>query len=309
MKNLPTVAKVLITLAVVLFSAEALLRSVEGSLSGNISHVIEIPELSERFDQTNEPGLLVLGNSLTNNGIDASLLKSGLEAQGLAYPTVEKMVPDATTIWSWSCILRNRIYDLKNKPNTVFIGFAWNQLADQSRLLPTRLGGYFCSYKDLIHITKQTTMDSAEIGEFLTASTFRLFTHREAIRNKMLGILIPHYMSATQEINRRMRNAGNSASGPDLTYRELSQVIEKMESYNKHVVLMAMPIRENTYELDPELLNLVKSEGISLLDYRSLDFITDNLFLDEMHLNENGSALLTQKLVVDFAKVHSTLPQ
>ncbi|MEW8540879.1 MAG: hypothetical protein AB2565_20410 [Candidatus Thiodiazotropha endolucinida] len=115
MKNLPTVAKVLITLAVVVFSAEALLRSIEGSLSGNISHVIEIPELSERFDQSDEPGLLVLGNSLTNNGIDATLLKSGLEAQGLAYPTVEKMVPDATTIWSWSCILRNRIYDLKNR--------------------------------------------------------------------------------------------------------------------------------------------------------------------------------------------------
>ncbi|MBT3029907.1 MAG: hypothetical protein N0E58_10215 [Candidatus Thiodiazotropha endolucinida] len=309
MKNLPTVAKVLITLAVVLFSAEALLRSIEGSLSGNISHVIEIPELSERFDQSDEPGLLVLGNSLTNNGIDATLLKSGLEAQGLAYPTVEKMVPDATTIWSWSCILRNRIYDLKNKPNTVFIGFAWNQLADQSRLLPTQLGGFFCSYSDLMHFTEQTEMGSAEIGEFLTASTFRLFTHREAFRNKMLGILIPHYMSATQEINRRMRNAGNSAGDPDLTYRELSQVIEKMESYNKHVVLMAMPVRDNTYELDPELINLVKSEGVTLLDYRSPVFITDNLFLDEMHLNENGSALLTQQLVVDFAKVRSTLPQ
>ncbi|ODJ85592.1 hypothetical protein CODIS_41930 [Candidatus Thiodiazotropha endolucinida] len=196
-----------------------------------------------------------------------------------------------------------------HKPNTVFIGFAWNQLADQSRLLPTQLGGFFCSYSDLMHFTEQTEMGSAEIGEFLTASTFRLFTHREAFRNKMLGILIPHYMSATQEINRRMRNAGNSAGDPDLTYRELSQVIEKMESYNKHVVLMAMPVRDNTYELDPELINLVKSEGVTLLDYRSPVFITDNLFLDEMHLNENGSALLTQQLVVDFAKVRSTLPQ
>ncbi|MEW8028327.1 MAG: hypothetical protein AB2792_01210 [Candidatus Thiodiazotropha sp.] len=309
MKNLPTVAKVLITLAVLLFTAEVLLRSVEGSLSGNISHVIEIPELSERFDQTNKPGLLILGNSLTNNGIDAPLLKSGLEAQDLAYSTVEKIVPDATTIWSWSCILRNRIYELRNKPNTVFIGFAWNQLADQSRLLPTQLGGFFCSYSDLMHFTEQATMGSAEIGEFLTASTFRLFTHREAFRNKALGILIPHYMTATQDINRRLRNTDNSSSEPDKTYNELGQVIEKIESYNKHIVLMAMPVRDNSYQLDPGLLDIVKHKDITLLDYRNPDFITDNLFLDEMHLNNKGSTLLTHKLAVDFAKLRSTSRQ
>ncbi|MES9826647.1 MAG: hypothetical protein ABW201_00105 [Candidatus Thiodiazotropha sp.] len=52
-------------------------------------------------------------------------MKSGLEAQGLAYP-----------------------------PNTVFIGFAWNQLADQSKLLPTRLGGnrrgHFNTFRNLV---------------------------------------------------------------------------------------------------------------------------------------------------------------
>jgi hypothetical protein len=124
MKNLPHVAKVLLTLLVIVSATEILLRTVESKLSGNIAHVLEITELSEKFEQTDEPGLLFLGNSLSNNGIDATLLNSGLDAQGISFPTIEKIVPDATTIWSWSCILRNHIFSLENKPDIVFMGFA-----------------------------------------------------------------------------------------------------------------------------------------------------------------------------------------
>jgi hypothetical protein len=305
MKTRPSVAKVLFMLVAVLFVTEALLRSGESALSGNIEHVIEISEITERFDQSDKPGLLFLGNSLSNNAIDTSTLRSGLDEQGLSFPTIEKIVPDATTIWSWSCILRNQIFKLDNKPDTVFIGFAWSQLADQSRLLPTPLGGFFCSYKDLIHITQQTPMGSAEIGEFLTASTLRLFTHREAIRNKVLGILIPHYMTATQEINRRLRTSNSSENTPILTYNELTLIIDQVKSFNKHIVLIAFPVRDNPYHIDPGLLTVVKDNDITLLDYRNLDFITDALFLDEMHLTTKGSALLTQRLVKDFTKIIS----
>ncbi|MES9970953.1 MAG: hypothetical protein ABW092_13045 [Candidatus Thiodiazotropha sp.] len=306
MKNLPPVAKTLITLLVILLAAEGLLRSVEGALSGNVAHIVEIPRLAENFNKPDKPGLLILGNSLTNDGIDAPLLQSSMNIQGLAYPTIEKIVPDGTTIWSWSCILRNRIYELPNKPDTVLIGFAWSQLADQSRLLPTSLGGFFCSYKDLLHLTDQATMNSAQIGEFITASTFRLFTHREAIRNRMLSMLIPHYMTSTQEINRRLRNTNDTAGGADTTYRELSQVIEQLKSYDKDIFLMAMPVRNNHYSLDPELIDTVKNSDITLLDYRNLDFITDDLFTDEMHLTKAGSALLTARLADDLAKIRST---
>jgi hypothetical protein len=304
MKNLPHVAKVLLTLFVIVSATEILLRTIENKLSGNIAHALEITELSEKFEQTDEPGLLFLGNSLSNNGIDATLLSSGLDAQGISFATVEKIVPDATTIWSWSCILRNRIYSLENKPDTVFMGFAWNQLADQSRLLPTRLGGFFCSYSDLLHITTQTNMSSAQIGEFLTASAFRLFTHREAIRNKVLDILIPHYITATQMINRRLRTSNGTENTPDLTYNELKLVIDQIQSMNKDIVLIAFPVRDNPYEIDPGLLTTVEHKGITLLDYRNLDLNTDNHYLDEMHLNTDGSAILTQRLVDDFARIY-----
>lgn len=187
MKILQPVTKVLLTLFIVLLVAETLLRLVESHLSGNVAHIQEIPELSAQYDQYSEPGILFLGNSLSNNAIDAPLFRSEMDEQGVVFSVIEKIVPDATTIWSWSCILRNRIFELDNKPNTVFIGFAWNQLSDQSRLLPTRLGGFFCTNTDLMHLAQQARVSSAEIGEFLTASTFRMFTHREIIRNRVAG--------------------------------------------------------------------------------------------------------------------------
>jgi hypothetical protein len=304
MKTLPHVAKVLLALFVIVSATEILLRSAESKLSGNIAHVLEITEQSERFEQTDEPGLLFLGNSLSNNGIDATVLGSGLDAQGINFPIIEKIVPDATTIWSWSCILRNRIYTLENKPDTIFMGFAWNQLADQSRLLPTQLGGFFCSYSDLMHISEQTTMSSGQIGEFLTASTFRLFTHREAIRNKVLGILIPHYFDATQMINRRLRTSNGTENRQILTYNELNLVIDQLQSLDKDIVLIALPVRNTLYEIDPELLTTVENKEITLLDYRNLDLKTDEHYLDEMHLNRDGSAILTQRLVDDFARIY-----
>ncbi|MCM8885155.1 MAG: hypothetical protein LC541_17965 [Candidatus Thiodiazotropha sp.] len=307
MKILQPVTKVLLTLLIVLVVAETLLRLVESHLSGNVAHIQEIPELSAQYDQYSEPGILFLGNSLSNNAIDAPLFRSEMDEQGVVFSVIEKIVPDATTIWSWSCILRNRIFELDNKPNTVFIGFAWNQLADQSRLLPTRLGGFFCTNTDLMHLARQAKVSSAEIGEFLTASTFRMFTHREIIRNKVLELLIPHYVTATQDINRRQRNETAQRNEHSMTYSELEEIVSSIKSFDKDVVLLAFPIRDKSYELDTDLVTLAKDHNVSLLDYRNLDGITKESFLDEMHLSENGSALLTRRLVEDFVKIRSTV--
>jgi hypothetical protein len=147
-------------------------------------------------------------------------------------------------------------------------------------------------------------MSSAEIGEFLTASTFRLFTHREAIRNKVLGILIPHYMTATQMINRRLRTSNGTENTPHLSYNELNLVIDEIQSMGKDIVLIAFPVRDNPYEIDPGLFATVEQKEISLLDYRNLDLNTDDHYLDEMHLNRDGSTILTQRLVDDFARLY-----
>ncbi|MCU7884119.1 MAG: hypothetical protein KZQ82_07945, partial [Candidatus Thiodiazotropha sp. (ex Lucinoma annulata)] len=75
----------------------------------------------------------------------------------------------------------------------------------------------------------------------------------------------------------------------------------------KDVVLLAFPIRDKSYELDTGLVTFTKDHNVSLLDYRNLDGITKESFLDEMHLSENGSALLTRRLVEDFVKIRSTV--
>ena len=146
------------TLLLVLFAlvlSEAVLRSTEDMLSGNIAHVNEISDLVADYSPETEPSFVFLGNSLTNNGVDVPLVNELLLQNGVQVGDSTKLVPDATTIWSWSCVLENQFFDNGVGPGTVVLGFGWDQLSDQSRILPTRLGAYFCSTVDFLTINKR----------------------------------------------------------------------------------------------------------------------------------------------------------
>ena len=58
----------LVTLVVVV--AEASIRMTEGLLSGNIAHIREMPSLVEQVALDPDSSLVIVGNSLANNGID-----------------------------------------------------------------------------------------------------------------------------------------------------------------------------------------------------------------------------------------------
>lgn len=289
---------VLAVLGALLFS-DVVLRTVEDRLSGNIEHINEIDDLAADYKADDPESILFMGNSLTNNGVNADIARKLLNENGHNVTTMNKIVPDATTIWSWSCIADNQFLDRDVYPATIVLGFGWNQLSDQSRILPTRLGAFFCSADDLLNIREHKTLTSAEIGEFLTARTLRTYAHRETVRNRVLSILIPHYQQMTQENNRRLRNAADAAGSQVFSYTVLQDLITDLSQNGTQLVVMAMPVRDLPYEIDDSLARLLRDMQVPLLDYRHLSGIAEDSFLDDMHLDPDGATVLTTRLAND----------
>ncbi len=293
----------LVLLAIVL--SEAFLRSAENYLSGNIAHINEISALVADYQPEPGPSFVFLGNSLTNYGVDLPLLDRLIVENGLRIGDSTKLVPDSTTIWSWSCVIENQFFNNDIDPGTVVLGFGWNQLSDQSRILPTRLGAFFCSSSDLLTIRQHRDLSSAEAGEFLAAKSLRAYAHRETVRNRVLSALIPDYQSTTQSINRQQRNRPDNAE-LEFTYSVLTSLINSLKEKNSKLVVVALPVRDNPYEVDGALVQLLESHDIPLFDYTNLEQIEYGSFLDDMHLSPQGSVILSTRLAKDLAAILSS---
>lgn len=292
------------TMAVLILAiivSDATLRFTEDSLSGNIEHVNEISGISKKLHSAQQDSMLFLGNSLTNNGVDSQLTRRLLAKSEIDIGPIGKIVPDATSIWSWSCIMDNHFFYQGQNPDIVILGFGWNQLSDQSRVLPTRLGAFFCSLKDLPKIDRYGDLTFSEYGEFFFARIFRTYAHRETIRNRFLSSIIPNYEGETQTNNRRLRNDDSSPANAEFSYRVLGSLIDDLDSRSSRLIVMAMPVRDRPYENNQKLMEFLKSRNVLYLDYRRLPEINAQSFLDDMHLNEQGATVLTSKLASDLA--------
>src|SRR5690606_28949612 len=114
-------------------------------LSGNLAHVAQIPDLLARAGAPQGSSLLLLGNSLVNDGVAVPLL-----AEHLPYERVSKITPDGTGLWDWQCLLEHQLLNRSQVQfDTIVIGYAWHLLSDQTRVDPSRLGALFCQVGDL----------------------------------------------------------------------------------------------------------------------------------------------------------------
>ena len=94
-------------LVAALLVADAGLRIADQRLSENLAHVARIPGIFATVGSSVDPrSTLLLGNSITNNGVDAAEL-----AQAANLGTVAKVTPDGTSFWDWQCLLDHQLLD------------------------------------------------------------------------------------------------------------------------------------------------------------------------------------------------------
>lgn len=281
-----------ISLIIVCFLCfELFIRIAAPMLSDNVSHIYKIPDIAVDLSKKNN-AVLFLGNSLIGNALNLDEFDKQMNMKVSSY----KVVPDGTSLWDWYCIVKNNFINNDRLPKVVVVGYAWRQAPPVS----TRLGGFFCSTKDLPELISFGMWGGADVIEFLFSKASKLYVMREAIRKRVFDMIIPGYRKYTQIVNDE-RNATRSIKQlkkePE-DYRLLRAYIEMLVANDIKPVIVAMPVMQN-YKLDKDLFRVVSKNGGVVLDYRGLDGIDKDMFIDAIHLNERGSKVFTNHLARD----------
>lgn len=293
-----TEARVVLALLALIALLDLSLRLVDSRLSGNVAHVESIPEIVAEAGQPERQSLLLLGNSLTNNGVAPQVVTRELPSVALA-----KVTPDATGLWSWQCLLDHQVIDRPEVQfDTVVIGFAWNLLSDQTRANASRLGGLYCDLSDLGRAQEIGLRNSGDIGEFIAARLLRTYALRETLRNRLFQVAVPHYVEFTQANN--ANSPGTVASGTparqQFTYRTFTGLVNRLKAEGTRVIVVAMPVQKE-YEVDPQLRELADRGVIEMIDLRGAAGIRAAHYLDGIHLNAAGQQILSRALAEDLA--------
>lgn len=284
--------RVFVALLAILLVVEMGIRVFETHLSGNISHIFSIPQIARQIDHFDQgPAIVFMGNSLTNNAIDSTLVDELLQDQLINPTQTSKVTPDGTALSDWYCIYQNQLMPLKHPPSHIVIGFAWAQLSDQYPINPTRLGGFFCKTADVSSLSDTGLTRHQQFLRFIAGAASHVYVNREAIRNRILDALIPDYQLITQQLNQTdaARDADPSATDNDkkYSYQLLETLLQSINKAGSQVILMAMPV-VNSYELDQQLVTISERLQVPLLDVRHVDGLTDTMFEDTIHLNPSG---------------------
>ena len=270
---------------------ELIFRTAAPLISGNVKQIYEISNIAAELTEKND-AVLFLGNSLIGNAVDLTAFDEQANLNMSSY----MVVPDGTSLWDWSCIVKHSFIDKERLPKVIVIGYAW----DQGEPVPSRLGGFFCNMDDLPDLISMGMSNSSDIIEFLVSKVSTIYAMRETLRKRILDFIIPQYRVYTQVINtERNKNRQITSKQKKIEgYRLLKAYLELLVSNGIRPVIVAMPVKQR-YSLDEDFFKTIISYGGVVLDYRDLDGIDDSMFRDPIHLNENGNKIFTYHLAAD----------
>lgn len=284
--------KVIATVAVLLIGTDLLIGSVQSKLSMDLVHQAEIPAIIESFsDETgNARNTLFLGNSLIREGIDPTTFGGD----------VFKINPDDTSIVEWRYLFDGVAKSDMTSDHQVFLGYAQNQLTDDSIVRPRRLGSQYLTATTLPSIWSTDVTDFGGRCELLLSRVSASIANAERIRTRVLAMIVPQYETTAQRLNQAVVMASTSNEKREPTYDRLQHVIDTALHSKINLTIIAIPVGE-AYELEPGLLERLANAGVPHIDGRNVSGIHHDSFPDGYHMDGNAAKLFTAFVREEFA--------
>jgi hypothetical protein len=304
-----------VSLMAIISFIEIIFRVFECKLSGDILQIHEIPNTSKSFADSKYSKILFVGNSLIGEAVDASLMTSILNNKITKKIKIAKAVPDGSDLPEWYFLIKNNFIKKNCIPDIIIIGFAWNNaFSDKNGVDHVRLAGSYCNISDIAEISDMGMKGSEKYLEFLLSKLSSVYVNKQDIRNRSLDLIIPYYRNFTQLTNRitSKNTKSNFDEKFDRTeniekYQNLERLINSLANHSVKLILIAMPV-VSEYKIDPLLRSKINKD-ISFLDFRNLDVIKENMFVDPIHLGEKGRVAFTRALADSLVPVLNALNQ
>ncbi len=282
--------KVVVCVVLVLGGIELLMRAGEQKLSADIAHIRSADRIAGRIATSPGQSLLLLGNSLTREGIAPGLLESGTGRQ----LDIEAYYPDGSSVNEWAYAYRRFFAEPGMQPDFLIIGAGRSHLFDSDRP-PDSFGAYYCSGRDIPRYFKRHVKNPDQAAGFLLARVSAAYTNRRRIQPRVFTTIIPHYQEVLQRLKARPRTISEEDEG-ELQHRNLSELLRVAREAGTRVAVIAIPM-PSPYPLPDSTIRTITDGGASLIDARGIPGIQPANFPDNYHLDAAGAAILTEHLV------------
>jgi len=300
--------KVVLCVAASLLVVELASRAFGSRISKEIRYIRTFPRKADSLRKSKSRRILILGNSLTNCGLDLPLLKSQLPRHSRDRFHIETIAMDGTAITEWYHIFRRFFAEPKQLPNVVIVNFhpAGKDagIADEKLVRMERLVHYFRA-RDIPQVALNEVEGFGNRCRFVQSYLLASFGNRARFKRMALGALgtVPHYARGERHMHRlaASRRKGGRAKPPVPTYRMLGKLAGLTHRCDVQLILVAMPVSEYV-PTGPALTRLVHAEGLSLLDCQRPPGLTAEGYADSSHLNEQGEQIFTRYYAERIAK-------
>ncbi|MBB5039873.1 hypothetical protein [Prosthecobacter dejongeii] len=311
--NLLRLAEVKVILFVVLSLAglEVGARLFEVRLSKDVRHIRSLPEAAASLKAAPAERLkvLILGNSLSRDGLDKEILKTGLTRLTGREVELVAMYPDGTSINQWYYGYRRYFDQTGALPDLVLLGSARLHVLD-NRFEPDRLAAFYTSVADMPQLLGQQEGDVEAISKVLLARVSMSFAHRTRVQPLVFYNLIPGYTETSQTIGvvrEEMAPAVPKADMPPETCEMLTELLKTLNEGHVHALLLAIPMTKPYTMPDCALASAAAAQVPVIVAGESL-YQRADYFYDGYHLGPEGSAEYTRLLIEKISQTPGALP-
>jgi hypothetical protein len=256
-----------------------------------------ISNLEQRAKKSNNPRIVFFGNSLMMHGLKQDIFQEEMKKNDGPEFETTMITPVGTAMLDWVYLYRRYFESEHSHPDILVVGFVRHHIHDQEPIKLRRLSRHFVAKQDL------PTLWQTDLGDFhsITQSTLCNISALEGDQPEhQLGILytmVPEYQAGVKANNRLVAAAKErktkelglfTGEEPEETYGRMTRFIEKCKKHDVKIIFVPMP-QPHVWDFNPKAEKLAETHGMTTVDARQIEGMTEADFSDGYHLGETGA--------------------
>lgn len=284
-----------VVILALLVGAEATLRREGARLSGDVAHLLEVDDITERVGTGPGRSVLLWGNSLIGAGVDPAQLRGMLSEALDDSVRVGAVRPDGSGPLEWRYLFRRSVVRRDLRADLLVLGVGPGHLFDRppSQALD-RLAAHHLASGDIPELFASDVVDLESRASFLFSRLSRARSLRDRIRDRVLTALVPGYREIAPVLLAPPAPPPGSPP-PTRTYGQLRRFLDEVSAAGIPIVAVVMPAPES-WPLEPEVAREMARVGAVVLDVRELASLPPARFPDGEHLDAAGRETFTAAL-------------
>ncbi|MFT3769751.1 MAG: hypothetical protein QM820_30305 [Minicystis sp.] len=254
--------------------------------------------------------LAFVGNSLTERGVDLAILRESLREEASIEAGAGMFVAHGSHLNTWRSITEHEMWKQGISPDLLILTFYERGLEDHQPLEVGRLAQFFSDRHDWSELFRHDLTTLEQRADLVVSSAWATFAVRERIKERAFGLLPGYkaYVDRGNAITLRHRKPGADKESP-ATHDALNRFLARAKESHTEVLFVAFPSRspdptaEVPYDVPAETTRIIADAGMRYLDLRRMPELSPEHYDDDIHLNEAGRRIYTQRFARELAAI------